>query len=142
MGNPKNDYEHWLEVNTIKPPDRNDIIATMGGRWSRSNSNAETNQALEFTCMNMVLGVRYEFFYGTMSVGKISNQPLIKVAQIQFANRINLKFKLDDNSLKVPLYIDVMFYDFSRIFGNAGHRKYVPKIEMLSIVLCITSMWW
>lgn len=134
MGNPKNDSEHWIDVNTIRPPDLNDILANAGG------SVGETSGALEFTCTNMVLGVRYEFFYGTMLVGKISNQPLIKVAQIQFSNRINLKFKLDDDILKVPLYIDVMFYDFSRIVGNTGH-KYAPRIKPLFILLTITFIW-
>lgn len=133
MGNPKNDSEHWIEVNAIRPPDINDIVANTGG----SDTNGG---ALEFTCTNMVLGVRYEFFYGTMLVGKISNQPLIRVAQIQFSNRINLKFKLDDDVLKVPLYMDVMFFDFSRLVNSTGHT-YVPKNHLLLILLSTIIVW-
>lgn len=110
MGNPKNDSEHWIDVITMRAPSLDEILATGG-----------SNGGSEFTCTNMILGVRYEFFYGTMLVGKISNQALIKLAQIQFGNRLNLKFKLDDDVLKVPIYIDVMFYDFSRVVGNAAH---------------------
>lgn len=103
IGNPRNDTQYWLEFRTIRSPNFDDIIA-----------NDVTNGAIEFTCTNMILGIRYEFFYGTMMVGKVSNQAIIKVAQIQFGNRVNLKFKLDEDMLKVPVYIDVMFYDFSR----------------------------
>lgn len=135
MGNPKNDSDHWIEVNAIRPPDINDIVANTAG-----GADSNGGGALEFTCTNMVLGVRYEFFYGTMLVGKISNQPLIRVAQIQFANRINLKFKLDDDVLKVPLYIDVMFYDFSRLVSNTGHTD-VPRIPILLMMLSTIFIW-
>lgn len=128
MGNPKNDSEHWIDVRTMRAPNLDDIVAV--------NS---PNGILEFTCTNMVLGVRYELFYGTMLVGKISNQALIKVAQIQFGNRLNLKFKLDDDVLKVPVYIDVMFYDFSRVVGNAAQTK--PQIYIIIYLTLLIRLW-
>lgn len=126
MGNPKNDSEHWMPVRTMQAPNLDDIIA-MGG----------TNAATEFTCTNMILGVRYEFFYGTMVVGKISNQALIKLAQIQFGSRLNLKFKLDDDMLKVPLYIDVMFYDFSRVVSNGSSP--LIQFQCIHILMILLS---
>lgn len=123
MGNPRNDTEHWRDFSTVHSPNFNEIIAT-----------GPTNAASEFTCTNMVLGVRYEFFYGTTIVGKVSNQALIKVAQIQFGNRVNLKFKFDDDVLKVPLYIDVMFFDFSRVVGNAAPNRGQIQFHILILV--------
>lgn len=122
MGNPKNDTNYWHDFKTIRPPNLDEIVAVGG-----------TNGASEFTCMNMVLAVRYEFFYGTALVGKVSNQPLIRVAQIQFGNRLNLKFKLDDDESKVPIYIDVMFYDFSRV-GNGTQQVSYGLILLIVLI--------
>lgn len=131
-GNPRNDTMHWLELKAMRPPNLDEIVATN-----------VANGALDFVCTNMVLGVQYEFFYGTMVVGKISNQPLIKLAQIQFGNRINLKIKLDEDDLKVPIYIDVMFYDISRAIANGTpHSHHIFKshihiiIAFLVFILC------
>lgn len=110
MGNPRNDTMHWYDFKTVHAPNLDDIVAV-----------EQSSTGTEFTCSNMVLNVRYEFFYGTMMVGNVPNQALIKVAQIQFGNRLKLKFKLDEDALRVPLYIDVMFFDFSRIVSNNGH---------------------
>lgn len=123
MGNPRNDTQYWIEFRTIRPPNFDEIVA----------ASVTSNGATEFTCTNMILGVRYEFFYGTMMVGKVSNLALIKAAQIQFGNRVNLKFKLDEDMIKAPIYIDVMFYDFSRSQAP-GH---IPSLFALLIVLII-----
>lgn len=122
VGNPRNDTQYWLEFRTIRPPNFNDIVAS-----------EVTNGATEFTCTNMILGVRYEFFYGIMMVGKVSNQALIKMAQIQFGNRVNLKFKLDEDMLKVPVYIDVMFYDFSRNSAPEYTQSFLTILIMITI---------
>lgn len=122
MGNPRNETEYWHDLKTVQPPNLDEIVAS-----------SVANGTLEFTCTNMVLGVRYEFFYGTMMVESVMNQPSIKVSQIQFGNRVNLKFKLDDDILKVPIYIDVMFYDFSRVVGNGAQ----PNIKSHSIVFML-----
>lgn len=127
MGNPKNDSKYWHNFQTVRPPNLDEIVA-VGGK----------NGGLEFTCMNMVLGLRYEFFYGYTLIGKISNQPMLKVAQIQFDNRLDLKFKLDEDELKVPLYIDVMFYDFSRVVGNGATQYNIQNLLFLVIAALIT----
>lgn len=109
LGNPRNDSMHWFEFRTLDAPNLDDIVAI-----DAAGSN-------EFACTNMVLSVRYDFFYGTMMFGRTPNQALIKAAQIQFGNRVTLKFRNDDDDddgFKVPLYMDVMFYDFSRVVGN------------------------
>lgn len=128
MGNPRNDTDNWREFFTVRPPNFDEIVAA-----------GSTNAASEFMCTNMVLGVRYEFFYGTQIVGKVSNQALIKVAQIQFGNRVNLKFKLDDDALKVPLYIDVMFFDFSRVVGNSAPTLGRTQFHLLILVVVSVS---
>lgn len=127
MGNPRNDTKYWIEFRAMRPPNFDDIVAT-----------GVTNNAMEFTCTNMILGVRYEFFYGTMMVGKISNQALIKVGQIQFGNRVNLKFKLDEDMLKIPLYVDVMFYDFSRN-GSQLHTQSFFTISIMMIIFTVLN---
>lgn len=129
MGNPKNDSKYWHDFKTVRPPNLDEIVAA-----------GETNGASEFTCMNMVLGVRYEFFYGNTLVGKISNQPLLKVAQIQFGSRVNLKFKHDEDELKVPIYIDVMFYDFSRVVGNGAQTAIQSHIQNLLMLIFIVKI--
>lgn len=110
LGNPRNDSSHWFEFVTLHALNLDDIVAVdmVGG--------------MEFTCTNMVLSVRYEFFYGTMMFGRIPNQALIKAAQIHFGERLTLKFKMDDDGFKVPLFMDVMFYDFGRAVANNGHK--------------------
>ncbi|XP_031616403.1 tectonic [Contarinia nasturtii] len=130
MGNPRNDTLHWLEFKIIQPPNLDDIVAT-----------GVEETASEFICSNMVLGVRYEFFYGTMAVGKISNQALIKVAQIQFGNRINLKIKLDEDVLKVPIYIDVMFYDLSRSIANGAPQLHQIFTSHIHILIVFVTGW-
>lgn len=124
MGNPKNDTDHWHDFKAIRPPNLNEIIATEASNGA-------------FTCTNMILGVRYEFFYGSMIVGRVSNQALIKVAQIQFGNRVDLKFKLDEDVLKVPIFIDVMFYDFSRTVGNAAQLIHSNILIVILLVIFI-----
>ncbi|XP_055311267.1 tectonic-like isoform X1 [Sitodiplosis mosellana] len=122
MGNPRNNTQYWFEFRTIRPPSFDDIVAA-----------SVANGAMEFTCTNMILGVRYEFFYGSMMVGKVSNQALIKAGQIQFGNRVNLKFKLDEDVLKAPIYIDVMFYDFSRSRAPAHTQSLLALLIMLKM---------
>lgn len=107
MGNPRNDSSHWMDFRIFGAPNLEEIIAIDG------------SSTTEFTCSNMILNVRFEFFYGNMMFGNIPNQAMIKMAQIHFGQRLNLKFKLDDDMLKVPLYIDVMFYDFSRLVASS-----------------------
>lgn len=133
LGNPRNNSHYWHDFRMLRPVNMDEIVAKNG-----------VNSALEFTCMNMILGIRYEFFYGTMLVGKIPNQALIKVAQIQFCNRVNLKFKLDEDVLKVPIYIDVMFYDFSRIVGNRAHISAQPTHIFILFILSafLRFIWW
>lgn len=124
LGNPRNDSLHWFEYRTVNAPDMNDIVAI------------DAADGTEFACTNMVLNVRYEFFYGTMLFGRVPNQALIKVAQIQFGNRLTLKMKPDDDGLRVPLYIDVMFYDFSRVVGNSA-RSIFACIRLLPVFIAL-----
>lgn len=129
LGNPRNDTSHWISFRTVNPPNFDEIVAT--------DMVDSTEGELTFVCTNMVLNVRYEFFYGVMMVGNIANQASIKVAQIQFGNRVNLKMKLDDEELKVPLAIDVMFYDFSRIVRNDAA---LPAFNLLPVVVLFIIM--
>lgn len=130
LGNPRNDSLHWFEYRTVGAPDLNDIVAI------------DAADGTEFACTNMVLNVRYEFFYGMMLFGRVPNQALIKAAQIQFGNRLTLKFKLDDDGLRVPLFIDVMFYDFSRVVGNSARpiSAIESALPMLITVLLFISV--
>lgn len=131
LGNPRNNTNYWIDFKTTNAPIVDDIVA--------GNVAGGSDTEPEFLCTNMVLSVRYEFFYGVMMVGAVPNQALIKVAQIQFGNRVNLKFKLDDDILKVPLSIDVMFYDFSRVVRNSASALVASNLCSLAVVMIIAK---
>lgn len=126
MGNPHNDSKHFIELKTVNAPDIEQVIAD-------KNSNAN-----DFTCRNMILGIRYEFFYARMLIGSIANQALIKESQIEFGTRLDLKFKLDKDGLKVPIYVDVMFYDFGKLIGNSATTT--KPWNRIIIVIMLLSM--
>lgn len=125
LGNPRNDSSHWINFRTVQAPNIDDVVAIDTGTG-------------EFTCSNMILGVRYEFFYGRMLFGSVPNQALIRMAQIHFGSRLNLKFKIDDDALRVPLNIDVMFYDFSRMIRNNA-AVVVPSFVWLLFLVVLSS---
>lgn len=127
MGNPQNDSIHWNTFKTIYPPNIDNIIAIDG-----------VDSKTDITCSNMILGVKYEFFYGTMLFGSISNQAIIKMSRIRFGPRVNIKFKIDDDFLKVPIYVDVMFYDFSRDVKNSAKAVF-PIISLLILAQIILT---
>lgn len=135
MGNPRNDSIHWMDFRIFGAPNIAEIIAIDG------------SSSTEFTCSNIILNIRFEFYFGNMMFGNVPNQALIKMAHIRFGQRLNLKFKLDDDMLKVPLYMDVMFYDFSRLVASkatiitttpAAHL--FPIIPMLVLPIFITKL--
>lgn len=131
MGNPRNDSIHWMDFRIFGAPNIEEIVAIDG------------ISSTEFTCSNMILNIRFEFFYGNMMFGNVPNQALIKMAQIHFGQRLNLKFKLDDDMLKVPLYMDVMFYDFSRLVSSTAMAKashLFSIIPMLILPIFITKL--
>lgn len=130
MGNPQNDSVHWMDFRIFDAPNIEEIIAIDG-----------VSSSTEFTCSNMILSVRYEFFYANMMYGNVPNQALIKMAQIRFGQRVHLNIKYDDNNMvKVPLYMDVMFYDFGRLVSStATIAHYFSLIPMLFLSILITK---
>lgn len=129
MGNPRNDSIHWMDFRIFGAPNIEEIIAI------------DSSSSTAFTCSNMILNIRYEFFYGNMMFGNAPNQALIKMAHIRFGQRLNLKFKLDDDMLKVPLYMDVMFYDFSRLVSSTATTAHLfSLIPMLILSIFIVKI--
>lgn len=126
-GNPRNRTVDWIEMRIANPIDLEQIIA-----------ENERNGA--FLCRNMILNVRYEFFHGTAIVNDVEHQSLIKSAQIEFGTRLDLDFKVDDRQLKVPIYVDVMFYDFIKLgSSSSASNGHIPSL--VAIVLVITLHW-
>lgn len=120
LGNPKNESKLWVQLEAINAhtPNLDQVI----GIYDKSdNVNV-------FTCRNVILNVRYEFYYGNVMLAGIANQAMIKRATLEFGPRLDLQFKLDEE-LKVPIYVDVMFHDltatsaayrFGGLFGSLG----------------------
>lgn len=108
LGNPKNDSNHWIELKTINAPNIEQIVA---------DKNANGN---EFTCRNMVLSIRYGLYFGRIMINDNANQAVIRAAQLEFGPRLDLNFKTDDKMMyrSVPIYIDVMFYDYIKLDSN------------------------
>lgn len=122
LGNPKNDSSHWIELNTANAPNLEQIVAD-------KNSNG-----FEFTCRNMVLSIRYGFYYGRIMINDNANQAVIRAAQLEFGPRLDLNFKMDEKNLKVPIYIDAMFYDYIKLTSNNAISHQMFPITLFLIV--------
>lgn len=129
LGNPKNDSSHWIELKTVNAPDIEQIVAD-------KNSNG-----YEFTCRNMVLSVRYGFFHGRIMINDNANQAVIRAAQLEFGPRVDLNFKMDEKNLKVPIYVDVMFYDYIKLKGNSASSHETISITFLIALYSISVVY-
>lgn len=121
LGHPKNDSTHWIELQTVNAPNIDQIVAD-------KNANG-----FEFTCRNMVLSIRYGFFHGRIMINDNANQAVIRAAQLEFGARLDLNFKMDEKNLKVPIYVDVMFYDYIKLTSNNAQHSH----KLISITLLI-----
>lgn len=106
LGNPKNDATHWIPLETVNAPSIEQIVAD-------KNSNG-----FEFTCRNMVLSIRYSFYYGRIMINDNANQAVIRATQLEYGPRLDLNFKMVEKNLKVPIYVDVMFHDYIKLTSN------------------------
>lgn len=127
-GNPKNDSNHWIELKTVNAPNIEQIVAD------------KNSDGFEFTCRNMVLSIRYGFYYGRIMVSDNANQALIRAAQIEFGPRLDLNFKMDEKNLKVPIYIDVMFYDYIKLTSNTANSHRITSITSFMAIHLLLSL--
>lgn len=127
LGNPKNDSNHWIELKTANAPNLEQIVAD-------KNSNG-----FELTCRNMVLSIRYGFYYGRIMINDNANQAVIRAAQLEFGPRLDLNFKMDEKNLKVPIYIDAMFYDYIKLTSNNAISPQMFSISFLIVFYSILS---
>lgn len=116
LGNPKNESKLWIKLEAIRS--QMNLAQITGDFDSKDNEK-------EFVCRNIVLNVRYEFYYAVVMLGGRANQVMVKKATVEFGPRLVLNFKLDEE-LRVPAYVDVMFHDLT------GHSSGVSGLKMLS----------
>lgn len=127
-GNPRNDTRQWAEMVVLNALNLELIIA--------DKSPAEGS---ELTCRNMVLDVRYDFFYGLSIVRDNPNQAVIKLARLDFGPTVDLSFKIDEKSLRVPIFIDVMFFDFVKLHSAAGGLS-ASRLAVVAMVAAMSAI--
>lgn len=96
LGNPQNDTRFWsnLEVRLEE--------AIVSGLWQ-----SETGT---FICSNMIISVRYEFFYAKLRAPGVNKpQNTIRKAVAYLEPRLDLQFKPDE--LAVPIFVQTQFYE-------------------------------
>lgn len=131
LGNPKNESRLWIKLEAINP--QMNLGQITGVYDKKANEN-------EFMCRNIVLSVRYEFYYAVVMLGSRANQAMVKKATIEFGPRLVLNFKLDEE-LKVPAYIDIMFHDLTGISTGAGDSPRVSLgVSSISALFTFTLM--
>lgn len=128
-GNPRNDTRHWNEIYILNALNIELIHA----------DKTKTSESNEFTCRNMILSIRYDFFYGLSIIYDNPNQAIIKSSQLEFGPMVDLSFKFNEKSLRVPIYVDVMFYDFIKLNNNSV-KSISSQIEMIVAVFALSIM--
>lgn len=68
-----------------------------------------------------------------------ANQAVIRAAQLEFGPRLDLNFKMDEKNLKVPIYIDAMFYDYIKLTSNNAISPQMFSISFLIVFYSILS---
>lgn len=127
LGNPKNESRLWIRLETESDYDTAQIL----GVYDKANGENE------FTCRNVILNVRYEFYYAVAMLGGRANQALVKKATLAFGPRLDLKFRLDEK-LKVPVYIDVMFHDLTGINTGSGGEALVVPVMLVGVSVVVS----
>lgn len=129
FGHPKNSTDAWVLLKFGNSPNLDQDSVT--GNWRQDTKNS-------FTCSNMIINVKYEFFYAQLRVAGVEYQNVIKEAQANFGPRLDLHFSVSDVS--VPVFITTQFYDLTRMsnratVGISGGLMYV------SVVVFFGRLW-
>lgn len=101
LGNPKNVSTQWIRLARDSNQEFSDIkgVPDEGG----------------FRCLNIMLGVGYEFEVSRLRVNGQPHQNVIKAAKLRMMDtRVDLKFGWDEDLWKVPASVDVVFLDMTR----------------------------
>ncbi|XP_063703597.1 tectonic, partial [Culicoides brevitarsis] len=128
LGHPKNSTDDWILLKFLNAPNGEQESVT--GNWRQDTKNS-------FTCTNMVINVKYEFFYAQLRIAGVDFQNVVKEATLNFGPRLDLHFRVNDVS--VPVFVQTQFYDLTRM-SNSGGRSF---IEVLVIFSCLSvSLSW
>lgn len=131
FGNPRNETGAWIRLKNADSPVKLDDIVGVD-----YDENLNT-----FICKNMYLNVRYEFFFGRLRVVDIAHQALIKESHIKFGPKIDLKFKIDADLQSIPIFLDVMFHDFTQAVLNKGQKAFSSTtIIFISILIAAYNL--
>lgn len=126
LGHPKNSTDDWVLLKFINSPNLDQESVT--GNWRQDTKNS-------FTCSNMVINIKYEFFYAQLRVAGVDYQNIIKEAQVNFGPRLDLHFSISDVS--VPVFITTQFYDLTRMSNRATERISGSLIYISVVVIFI-----
>lgn len=128
-GNPQNKSDDWIRIELTEKS-----LNMIGGREQNVVGIFDKDISEgEFLCTNMILNVRYEFLYGRLTVNGVRNQQIVKRAFIEFGNRVDLRFKFDEE-IRVPIYIDVMFLDLT-----SNGKRIIPQLFVFVIASFIVK---
>lgn len=119
LGNPRNNSANWLEIKTI-------------GSQSSANIIGSGDDPNSFVCQNLILNIKYEFYYARMSVGEVRKQHVLTRGNLKFGTKLDLKFNINENVL-LPIYYDIMFIDLER---NQAEISFCQDIKFL-YVICV-----
>lgn len=118
LGNPKNNSANWIEIKTKNFQSNSNILGTYVDEGGGA-----------FICQNLILNIKYEFYYARMSVGDVRKQMVLTNGVLIFGTRLDLKFNINENVI-VPIYYDVIFVDMER---NRSHR--FPETRWIFMIL-------
>jgi tectonic-1/3 len=123
FGNPKNNTQHWHPFKN-----RNTWLESIDQIKGTSNND------IALVCHNMMLNVKYDFYYARLTVDSVKHQNLIKNSELEFGPLVNLQFRFDEE-FKVPIYIQIQFHDLTSMASLVG-----DKTKLLLLSCAITLM--
>ncbi|KAJ6640550.1 Tectonic [Pseudolycoriella hygida] len=128
FGNPKNDSKYWTEAKL-----KHGIVDAVQSKYERDENENE------FICQNMVLTMSYEFLYASLKVGNFEHQNLIKAVDLVFGTRVDLKFNFNE-SIKVPIFLDVMFIDLTNSANFSIRSKSLSMIAFMYLIYVLNVL--
>uniref|UniRef100_A0A8D8MT87 Tectonic n=2 Tax=Culex pipiens TaxID=7175 RepID=A0A8D8MT87_CULPI len=124
-GNPVNRSSDWIQLNS-----QNYINEPV----TASSANSQL-----FSCNNMLLNVKYQFYHGKATVRHVPHQSVLQEAELVFGPRVNLQFTMDEE-IRVPIYVQVQFFDLTAASGGSwiwgsGLHLMVFVVNLMVILL-------
>jgi B9 domain-containing protein 2/tectonic-1/3 len=126
FGNPVNKTKHWPRM---KP--RNFVNENITASFSDSGA---------FTCRQMIINLKYHFYFAKLTVGSVRHQFLIKGGDVIFGPRVDLQFNLDED-ISVPIFIQVQFFDLTSTSSSPAVTSAINGgLVLVFVLLCVMGL--